>query len=315
MPSVAISLVTWNSIEDLPACLEAVSAQTYQDLQLVATDNNSKDGSPEFIEQRCPDAVVTRNVENAGYCRAHNQAIGHTDTAFVLPLNPDVVLSPTYIETLVSALEDDRRSGTAVGKLLLPGGQVIDGAGLAINKSRRQYLRGHMQTDAGQYSTREYVFGADGAAPLFRREMLEDVKFEDEYFDRDFFAHKEDLDLSWRAQLLGWRCLYVPAAVAYHDRSFKPSSRRFMSDSVRKHAVKNRYLAIIKNDLPGSFLLHSPLILLYDLALVGYLALFERSSMGAIPEAVRLIPTILRKRRVIMAKRQVPNKYMHRWFT
>lgn len=313
-PTVSVSIVTWNCVEYLPRCLDALYEQTVSDFELIVIDNASEDGSPEFVEQHCSDAVIVRNDRNEGFCRAHNQAIKMTSSEFVMPLNPDVVMSPTYIQEMLDALAKDDDAGIAAGKLYLPGGEILDGAGLAINKGRRQYLRGHLSKDGGKFDLPEYVFGADGAAPLYRRKMLEDIKLGNEYFDEDFFAHKEDLDLSWRAQLLGWKCVYVPTAIAYHDRNFKPSSRKSMSREVKLHAVKNRYLAIVKNDLPGPFLRHLSRILWYDLKILGYLILFERSSLLGIVELIKTLPSALRKRRLIMERRRVSSNYMLQWF-
>ncbi len=313
-PKVSVNIVTWNSIKQLSSCLEAIHRQTFQDFQVIVVDNASHDGSPEFVEQCYPNAVVIRNTKNQGFCRAHNQAIRLADTDFIMPLNPDVIMTPTYIQNMFSTLLESKAVGIAAGKLYLPGGGILDGAGLAVSKVRRQYLRGHLQRDDGKFNAREYVFGADGAAPLYRMEMLEDIKLGDEYFDEDFFAHKEDLDLSWRAQLLGWKCVYVPTAVAYHDRSFKPSSRKQMSREIKLHAIKNRYLAIVKNDLPVLFLRHLPYILWYDLKILGYLVLFERSSLLGIVEFIRILPRALRKRKLVMERRRVSSNYMIQWF-
>jgi GT2 family glycosyltransferase len=307
-------MVTWNSLEDLPSCLEALDRQTVSDFELIVVDNASKDGSSEFIKQHYPDALLFKNHRNEGFCRAHNKAIRISRGEFVMPLNPDVVMTPIYIQEMIDALVVDDNAGIAAGKLYLPGGDILDGAGLAVNKARRQYLRGHLSKDDGKFDIPEYVFGADGAAPLYRRTMLEDIKLDDEYFDEDFFAHKEDLDLSWRAQLYGWKCKYVPTAVAYHDRKFKPEARKQMSSVIKLHAVKNRYLAILKNESPMLFLRHLPYILWYDLKILGYLVLFERSSLWGILKFFRDLFRTLQKRKWIMERKQVSNRYMLQWF-
>ena len=311
---VSVNIVTWNSMKYIPDCLAALHNQTHRNFEVIVVDNASTDGTVEFIRSSYPSVRLVQNSGNAGFCRGHNQAIRLSDSAFVLPLNPDVTMTPTYIEELVKALMEEPQGGIAVAKLYLPGGNLLDGAGLSISRARRQYLRGHGEADDGTFQAREYVFGADGAAPLYRRAMLEDIRLGDDYLDEDFFSHKEDLDLSWRSQLYGWRCIYVPAAVASHDRNFKPSARQRMSGEVKRHAVKNRYLTMVKNELPLLFLRDLPFIIWYDLKILGYLLLFERSSLPALADFVRLLPQAIRKRRVIMGNRKVSATYMGQFF-
>jgi GT2 family glycosyltransferase len=206
------------------------------------------------------------------------------------------------------------------GRLLLappaansPTAGVIDSTGLFLKKTRQQFLRGHGQVDSGAYDRLEYVFGACGAAPLYRRDMLEMCKFEGQYFDETFFAYKEDVDLAWRAQLFGWKSLYTPEAVAIHARSFKPGQREGLSKEVRLHSVKNRYLLLVKNELVYTFIRHLWPILFYDLRILVYLLLFEQSSLKGLYQALTLLPSALRWRRFIMAHKQVDGPYMLAW--
>ena len=315
---VSVNIVTWNSMAYLPECLESLKNQTFRDLEIVVVDNSSDDGSSEYVERTHPGITRIRNTDNRGFCGGHNIAIRRNTSEFVLPLNPDVQLTPTYIAELVHALNNDADAGIAAGKLFLPGGAILDGAGMSLSRVRRQYLRGHDESDTGIYDRPVYLFGVDGSAPLYRRAMLEEIRIGDEYFDEDFFAHKEDLDLSWRSQLYGWKCRYVPTAVAVHDRSFRPESpgsRAKMSEEVRLHAVKNRYLAMVKNDMPALFFADLPFILWYDLKILVYLLLRERSSLAAIPMFLRLLPKALGKRRIIRAHTRVTPAYMRSLLT
>ena len=221
-PLVSIGLVTWNSAVHLPACLDAIARQGYANRELIVVDNASTDPSTDLVVRDYPQARVIRNVENTGYCHAHNQAIGASKGTYYLPLNPDATMQPDYLSALVSALEERSDYGSAAGKLLQPAenNQIprLDSTGLFIDRQRRQYLRGYGEEDTGQFDHAEEVFGVDGAAPLYRREMLEDIRIDGQYFDESFFIHKEDVDLAWRARLLGWRCWYTPEAVAVHQR-------------------------------------------------------------------------------------------------
>ena len=106
---------------------------------------------------------------------------------------------------------------------------------------------------------------------LLRRSMLTDIEIEQEFFDEDFFAGKEDLDISWRAQLLGWKCLYVPTAVGYHVRTFTSKDRRSdISEPLKVNSIRNRYLLMLKNDVDRQLLRHLPYIALYETKIIGY---------------------------------------------
>lgn len=313
---VSVSLVLWESEDVIDKCLTSLKRQTYEPIEIVAIDNASSDNSVQIVSNVLPKTVVIQNQVNLGYCVAHNQGISASSGEFVMPLNPDVELAPDFIENLVRVMNSCPKVGIAVGKLYLPeidsktGKRLIDETGLFLNKARRQYLRGHGEADCGQYDTAGYVFGASGAAPLYRRVMLEAVNIDGEYLDSTFFAHKEDLDLSWRSQLRGWRAFYEPAAIGFHQRSFRPFRRKQMETELKKHAVKNRYISIVKNDQLSNFLLHLPWIGLYDLIIFSYLILFERSSLTGIGEFVRLLPKVLRKRSRIMQQRVVSAGYI-----
>jgi GT2 family glycosyltransferase len=312
---VSVGVVTWNSAGDLPGCLEAIARQTHPHLQVIVVDNGSRDASLEIVAARCPQALVLRNPGNAGFCRAHNQAIRAAKGDFYLPLNPDVVMEPDYVATLVSALERLPGYGSAGGKLLQSGPEPdsgparFDSTGLFIDRRRRQYLRGHGEPDRGQYQNEEEVFGVDGAAPLYRRTMLDDVSFEGEYFDESFFSHKEDVDLAWRARLLGWRCRYVPAAVAHHRRTFRPgaSKRRRIDPAIKVHGVKNRYLLLLKNDSWRGLRRDALPVVVYDLATFGYLLARERTSLAALKMLRDLWPRTLAWRRAIWARVREPD--------
>src|SRR5204862_304740 len=165
---------------------------------------------------------------------AHNRIIAETRSDYVLVCNPDVVLGPGFVEVLVDALDRDPAAGSATGKLrrLDPAAgtgceakRILDTTGIYFTPNQRHLDRGSGEVDAGQYERREYVFGASGAAAFYRRRMLEEVRADQEYFDEAFFAYREDADLAWRAQWLGWRCLYVPEARGFHVWRVLPERR------------------------------------------------------------------------------------------
>jgi GT2 family glycosyltransferase len=317
-PLVSIGLVTWNSAAYLAGSLSALQCQSYRSTELIVVDNASTDESLTIVGEQYPAINVLRNPTNTGFCHAHNQAIRLARGTYYLALNPDIELQPDYISNLVRVLENERRYGTAVGKLLLlPKEEVgyrLDSAGLFIDDRRRQFLRGHGEVDRGQYDIACDVFGADGAAPLYRREMLEDTKIQGEYFDELFFAHKEDVDLAWRSRLSGWACRYEPSAVAYHHRTFRPGRREAISADIRLHAVTNRYFLLAKNETAAGWRRYWPHILWYDLKILVYMCLFERSSLRSVALLWRARSRLMSWRREIAQKTRVPAEEILRWF-
>jgi GT2 family glycosyltransferase len=161
----------------------------------------------------------------------------------------------------------------------------------------------------------EYVFGVSGAAPLFKRAMIEDIKVLGEFFDNDFFAYREDADLSWRAQLMGWKALYTPYAVAYHERMVLPSERRKVPQEINLHSVKNRFLMRIKNLTWGVGIKTILFFTLRDILVVGYTLLFERTSLRAFFLIFKCLPRAIKKRKVIMKKRIAKDRYLRKWFS
>jgi len=321
-PLVSIGIVTWNSAAHLPGCLGALALQEYPNFELIVVDNASTDHSLDLVMQYYPKANVIRNMDNTGFCYAHNQAIRASKGAYYLPLNPDVEMEKGYILNLVQSLETLKEYGSAAGKLLLkPRNEYprrIDSTGLFLDRRRREYVRGHGELDEGQYDDSCEVFGADAAAPLYRREMLEDVKMEGQYFDESFFAYKEDTDLAWRARLLGWRCYYQPLAVAYHQRTFKPNQkpnqRKVILPSTRVEAVKNRYLLLIKNETSLGWRRDWFPILWYDLKIFVYICLLERTSLKAISLLWKTWPQALAWRREIIRRTRLQPADILEWF-
>lgn len=331
MPRVAVNIVTWNSAAYIRHNLAALAQQTHRDFGVTVVDNHSADATTAMVEEAFEGFAITliKNPANEGYSAAHNRAIRATDSAFVLALNPDVLLAPGFIQNIVHAAETDARIGSAGGKLLriakedfpdaVPDGEParsypIDEAGILLYKNRRQFPRGYLQDSAQHCLASEYIFGPGGAAALYRRTMLDDVQVEGEYFDEIFFAHKEDIDLAWRAQLLGWRSIYSPTALAYHVRGFQPGQRKQMSPKIRRDAVKNRWLMGIKNELPALFLRDLPHILVYEAKILGYLVLFEQASLLALWDTLRLLRRMTARRAAIQQRRKSTVLEMAKWF-
>jgi GT2 family glycosyltransferase len=318
MPFISIGLVTWNSARYLPTCLGALSNLGDVDIELIVVDNDSRDDSLQIVANFFPQAKIIQNTTNRGFCDPHNQAIQSSNTPYYMPLNPDIQLHPGYLAGMVEALEAHPRNGMSAGKLLLgtptTTNNLIDSTGLFIDRKRRQYLRGHGEIDQGQYDSPGEVFGVDGSAPLYRREMLDDIKINGEYFDEAFFAHKEDVDLAWRARIFGWKCVYTPKAVAFHDRQFRPGKRKGLSSEIRLDAVKNRYFLLLKNETKEGWRRDWLPILWYDIKILAYLFAYERTSLKAIGMVKKNWPRLKNWRNEIMNRKRVSPQETLKWF-
>lgn len=323
MKLVSVNILNFNDGNYLRQCLDAVLSQTYPRLEVTVVDNASEDGSADLLRREYADRVrLILNPGNLGYAAAHNLAIDRCQGEYLMPLNVDLFMTPNFVEEKVAAMGLSREIGMVEGKLLqrvegaeeLPGERILDSTGIFLTRSRRSFDRGHGQRDQGQYDAVEYIFGAGGAAPLYRREMLEDVSVDGEYFDPSFFSYREEVDLAWRAQWLGWKCLYTPRAVAYHVRRYRPTTRRAVPRYLRRLQFRNRYLMIAKNDLPGHLLRHSLPILWFEARAWAYALAVEPHLFKAGLQALGLFPAILRKRRAIRQRRRVSDHYMQEWF-
>jgi GT2 family glycosyltransferase len=178
----------------------------------------------------------------------------------------------------------------------------------------RHLDRGSQEVDDGRFDRDEYVFGATGAAALYRRHMIADISIDGEFFDEDFFAYREDADVAWRAQLLGWRCRYTPSAVAYHVRSVLPANRNQVSPVINMHSVKNRFLLRIKNATAGLYRrFWLPMTMRDFLVIVGCLVR-EWSSVPGLVFVLKAFRKTLRKRRQIFAKKRASDSYINQWF-
>jgi GT2 family glycosyltransferase len=316
--SVTVGVVTWNSASVIESCVGAVRGQRYAPITLRIADNASTDGTRDLLERLTTPGERQYFAGNRGFSAAHNTLIAASHEEFYLALNPDVVMTPDFIARLVEAMVRAPRAGSATGKLLrfpdAGGRDVIDSTGIVMLPSQRHLDRGADREDTGQYARADEVFGASGAAALYRRAMLEEARIDGEYFDEDFFAYREDADLAWRAQLLGWSCLYVPEAIARHGRRVTPERRAQLPPEINYYSVRNRFLLRVKNQTAGHALRFLVPAVARDLQVIGYVLLREHASLGALRDVIRLWPRTWAKRRVIMARKRRPTRDMIAWF-
>ena len=304
--TVSIVILSWNSKAYLGQCLDSARAQTHPQKEILVIDNGSVDGSAAFVRERYPNVRLITHPTNVGFARGNNVGITNTSGEYVMALNSDVVLDPLYIETLHRIFDQKGgKLGMASGKLFRPGSKILDSTGLVITRLRRFADRGSEEEDKGQYDGQRDIFGACAAAAIFRRRMLEDIRTGDEYFDEDFFAYVEDVDLAWRARRLGWSAAFVPEATATHVRGGSNLHRRFK----QAFSFRNRYWMMLKNESIRSLLRDLPFLLAYDISRFFYLCLTNPKTLPAAAECLLKIPKMLRKR----TPSQIPAAEIRKW--
>jgi len=320
---VSVTIVTYNCRGFIAACLESVFAQDHMPLEVIVVDNASTDGTLAELERYAGKLELIPSQVNLGFSGGQNLAIRHSRGAWVLALNPDALLATDFLSRLLAEVEaqGDATIGSACGRLLaMPenldtaASRHLDSTGMYFTPELRHLDRGCREPDHGEYSQTEYVFGATGAAALYRREMIEAISPAGEFFDEDFFAYREDADVAWRAQLLGWKCLYAASARGYHVRTCLPSNRRALPAAINMHSVKNRFLIRIKNISGDLYRRHWLAITWRDLCVVGYCLLMEHSSLPAFGLLRKHWKHAWEKRRWIQERRRASDAEMARWF-
>lgn len=319
-------IVNWNGRRYLPACITALERSTVG-VNIVLVDNASTDESIAYVRAHHPTVRVIGLSSNVGYAAGANTGLHATAGDYAVVLNPDVLLAPDHLDILRRRLDCDSTIGAAQGKLyaidaddfmtgrIRRGGRV-DSAGHVIRRSRMVVDRGQGEQDGPDYHREASIFSACGAALFLRRSMLDDLAVDGEYFPESYFAYKEDIDLCWRARLLGWDVRYVPNAVAHHVRAapLDAAAWRRMPLSVRRHSWKNHYLLMIRNDHVGNMLRAFPFIAAWEILRLGHALLRDPRVLAGYADLARALPDALRARRQLMRQRRASPAAVRRWF-
>ncbi|MBI1745447.1 MAG: glycosyltransferase family 2 protein [Acidobacteria bacterium] len=293
MPLVSVIILNWNGKKLLAACLDALAAQTFRDFEVVLLDNGSRDGSAEYVRSQYPWVRLVESSFNLGFAGGNNRALLSAQGELIVTLNNDTQVVPEFVQALVDAASTDPRIGMVAAKMVnFYDHRKLDSMGIRAAPNAMGYNIGVGEMDHGQYDAVENLLGPCAGAALYRRALLEEVGF----FDDDFFAYYEDLDLAWRARLAGWKCALAPAAVVYHIHSATGGRG---SPFAVYHIQRNKWYALVKN-WPASLIFRKLLnILAYDVA--SFMLAIYQGAGGA---AVRARWDALRHLRALMGKRR-----------
>ena len=268
-------------------------------------DNASHDGSLELVHRNYPEVKTIQLAENLGFAAANNMAINSMDTEYVALLNNDAVPHPTWLENLLKALEMNPGAGIAASKMLLyDHPDIIDRAGDIYTTAATALLHGRGQPSKN-FNKPAWVFGACAGAAIYRRQMLDEIGL----FDEDFFLLYEDVDLSFRAQLQGYKCIYVPDAVVYHKASGSIGDDTPISVYYSHRNLEWVYI----HNMPGKLIVKTILNhLIYN---IGALIFFVAKGRGidfikAKRHALKGLKRALGKRQQVQTAKKVTDEYI-----
>jgi GT2 family glycosyltransferase len=334
---VTIILVTYNYISYIEQCLHSIFLSSFKNFKLIIIDNNSTDGTYEYIKKNYPKLYCIRSNINIGYGCANNRGIFMATTEYILITNGDIIIESTCIENLLKIIKKDANIATVGSKLLkirLDKNKkpiktnIIDSLGINFNKNHSFTEIGANEEDLGQYDQINEIFGVTGAFFLARKSAFENIKLnvdnnKDSYFDKDYFMYKEDVDLAWRLRLKGYKSVFVSNAIAYHFRAIKFENKKISDFNIIKNrrkknaflnylSYRNHLFTIIKNIHIKNLICYFHYIFLYEFKKIVYIFLFEPKTLKAIYDIITNYKILKKKRKLIFIK-NVPSVNIKRW--
>lgn len=251
---VTVIIPNYNGRRYIHECLDSLRLQNFKDFKIIVVDNASTDGSAEVIEEDYEEVTLIRNDKNYGFSQAVNTGIQAADSEFVILLNNDAMCEYNFIEELVKGIrKSDRIFSCGARMIQYNDHKKLDNTGDFYTIFGWAYQRG-LDENVRKYKKAGRVFSACAGAAIYRRALFEQVG----YFDEQHFAYLEDVDLGFRANILGYKNYYLPKAVAYHIGSAS-SGVRYNEFKV-KLAARNSVYLYYKNLPPLQLLLNAPFI-------------------------------------------------------
>ncbi len=304
---VSVVVPNFNGASYLADCLDSVRGQTYEPLEAIVVDDASTDGSEDIVTASYPEMRLVRLPVNGGFAHAANVGMQAARGETIALLNNDAVADPHWIEELTGALRRYPKAGSAASKILLfdPPGR-LNSAGDVFKRSGVPDNRGAWEIDSGQYDEETEVFGASGAALAYRRAMLSDIGL----YDERLFMYCEDVDLAFRAQIAGFRCVYTPTAIVHHRLSAAGGGM------LASYYCGRNFVWLLARDLPtAAWRRYWPGILVTQLALAFRSVWHIREPAARARLRGQLAgligsPRFIRERVALDAARRVPDSYL-----
>ena len=306
MPEISVIILNWNGKDFLDDCLGALRRQTFRDFETILVDNGSRDGSVEYIRKHFPEVNLLALPENLGFAGGNIAGYAQARGELIVLLNNDTEAHPSWLEEIHRASESHTKAGSFASKMMyFDDRSRVENCGFDLGISGVTVDLGRGELDGPDWTQSRKVFGGCGGAVALRHKMLEQIGF----LDPDFFMTYEDLDLSFRAQLCGFECVYLPKAIVYHR--YRATNQKTPSRQVF-YSQRNIELAYLKNMPLGLILRSAPQRFLYE---VGAAIYFSKQGAGfaflrAKLEVLKCLPATLRKRSEIQKKRTITDSQL-----
>lgn len=302
MFKTSVIIVNFNGRHLLKNCLLSLLQSIESNFEIIVVDNASQDRSPDMVEHHFPEVHLICSPTNVGFGRANNLGALHAHGKYLAFLNPDTIVKVGWLEALIDILETDSKIGLVTSKILvLNDSKKINACGNDIHITGLTLCRGAGHP-ADDYSQPETVSAISGAAFAIRRDLFEFLGG----FDPLFFLYMEDTDLSLRARLAGYSCLYVPESVVYHDYTLNFSPYKIF------YQERNRYLMLLKVFHWRTLLALTPALILAEIVTWGFVISHEplrlSNKLQAYSWIIRHWKEIMQRRRHTQSNRLVTDK-------
>jgi len=311
IPKVSVIIVNYNGKGLIRACLKALERQSLGGFEAVVVDNASSDGSLYEIRRFLEESPLASNIKlipyerNLGFAGGNIEGLKYAQGEYIALLNNDAEPDEKWLEELGRAMDSEAAIGICASKMIVHGTDIMDSAGVVFSTALKGFGSEEGRKSCA-YNKRRYIFGACGGAALYRRKMIAEIGF----FDEDFFLIHEDIDLNFRAQLRGWKVLYVPEAIVHHRVR---SSIVPMSDMAVYYTLRNCELVRMKTVPLAIFIRFFPEFIIWTLAEFFYFVIKHKHFklyIKAKSDAIKMLPRMLKKRAVIMKNRKVSYRYL-----
>ncbi len=304
MPEISVIIVNWNGKQFLNDCLSSLRRQTFRDFETILVDNGSHDGSAEYVRANFPEVQLIALDTNLGFTggniAGYNVAIG----SLIVLLNNDTETHPDWLEEVHKGSEAYPQAGSFASRMMyFDDRQRIENCGFEVDVAGMSVDIARDELYSPKWNCPRKVFGACGGAVAYRRSMLNRIGF----LDPDLFMLYEDLDLSLRAQLSGYECVYLPPAVVFHRYRASIKTRPALQVF---YGQRNIDLAYLKSMPMGLILRSTPLRLLYEIGAAFYFIRlgFGLAFLRAKFDVIRQLPSVLAKRGLVQQLRVLPNR-------
>ena len=260
-PLVSIVVLNLNGKKHLKDCLPSLQRQNYKNIEIIVVDNNSTDGSLEFVKNTYPKVKLIASKKNLGFTGGNNLGAQKAVGKYLLFLNNDIRVDKNFLLPLVEALEKDESIGIAQSKILLwDRPETIDSVGCYFTFLGAFWHEAYGEKDKGKYVRQREIFGATGAALFISKTLFQKIGG----FDETYFIYFEDVDLSWRVWRRGRRVVLVPQSMVYHKHG-ATTSKNLPSSFWVFHTFKNSLYVLLKNLNIGYLFFIFPLSLFLSL--------------------------------------------------